>query len=69
MASKVYILLRPKIMVFFEIVKWEFLNEAFGWRFFEECGGGEGVFELSSVYILMRAKIQKKFETVKLFGN
>jgi hypothetical protein len=41
MASKVYILLRLKIMVFFEIVKWKFLKEAFDWRFLEECGSGE----------------------------
>jgi hypothetical protein len=57
MASKVYILLRLKIMVFFEIVKWKFLKEAFDWRFLEGCGGGEGFFKFSSVYILMKAKI------------
>lgn len=44
-------------MIFFEIVKWEFLKEAFDWRFIEGCGSEEGVFKLSSVYILMRAKI------------
>ena len=41
MASKVYILLRLKIMVFFEIVKWKFLIEAFDWRFLEGFGGRE----------------------------
>jgi hypothetical protein len=35
MASKVYILLRLKIMFFFEIVKWKFLEEAFDWGFIE----------------------------------
>jgi hypothetical protein len=44
MASKVYILLRLKIMVFFEIVKWKFLIEAFDWRFLEGCGGREESF-------------------------
>jgi len=28
-------------MVFFEIVKWEFLEEAFDWRFIGECGSSE----------------------------
>ena len=32
-------------MVFFEIVKWNFLKEAFDWRFLEECSGGEGSFK------------------------
>ena len=31
-------------MVFFEIVKWEFLKKAFGWRFLAGCGSGEGGF-------------------------
>lgn len=54
-------------MVFFEIVKWGFLKEAFYWGILKGCGCEEGYFKPLSVYILIEAKIQENFELVKLF--